>query len=231
MAAGGSTITTSSEHSSRRKRASKRVRTGRPRSGEIDAAVLGAAVELLAEHGVEGTTMSAVIERSGASRASVYLRWPNLRALLASAARHAMGRDVLLLSGDLTRDYARAAEQTQVVLAHPEFRSLLPVVLSGMLRTTDARIDFVAVIPERAAMARQYAALAAGSGFREDIRPDIAADMIMGAMLSKVLATGEAPDATDAAQILDVVLQGLRANAPLALDHPRAVRLEGGPGR
>ena len=172
--------------------------------------------------------MSAVIERSGASRASVYLRWPNFPALLASAARRAMGREVLALTGDVASDYGRAAEQTQAVLAHAEFRSLLPAILSGMLRHSDDRIDFAEVIPERAAMARQYAALAARSGLRTDIRPELLSDMIMGAMLCKVLATGEAPDATDASQILEVILKGLAARAPSAPGQAPVAGPEGG---
>ena len=175
--------------------------------------------------------MSAVIDRSGAARASVYLRWPNLAALLASAARQAMGRDALMPSGDISSDCARAAEQTQVVLAHAKFRSLLPAILSGMLTHSPDRIDFADLIPERAAMAQQYASLAAMSGLRTDIRPELATDMIMGAMLCKMLATGEAPDATDAAQVLDVLLRGLRVSAALELDQADPARLEGGPER
>jgi len=233
MDTGHSVVTTQVEHSHAGRRASTRssAKAGRPRSRGIDTAVLGAAVALLSERGLEGTTMSAVIERSGASRASVYLRWPNLQALLASAARHAMGRDVLRLSGDLAGDCAQIAEQTQFVLGQSEFRSLLPAVLSGMLRNTDERIDFAAVIPERKAMAQRHAALAATPGLQADIRPEIAVDMIMGAMLCRVLATGEAPDPSDAVQILGLVLRGLGVYGPREVDFAPAAEPEGGPQR
>src|SRR6478672_2503349 len=65
---------------------------GRPRDTDADSRVLRACVELLTELGAEATTMSAVIERSGVARATVYRRWPNREALLIAALREVKGR-------------------------------------------------------------------------------------------------------------------------------------------
>ena len=58
---------------------------GRPRDPAVDAAILGAAVELLAEVGFARLTMEQVAARAGVGKASLYLRWPNKIALVAEA--------------------------------------------------------------------------------------------------------------------------------------------------
>jgi AcrR family transcriptional regulator len=63
-------------------------RRGRPRDPGVDAAVLSAAVDLLAEVGYARLTMEQVATRAGVSKASLYLRWPNKVALVAEAMRH-----------------------------------------------------------------------------------------------------------------------------------------------
>ncbi|MFJ2029759.1 TetR/AcrR family transcriptional regulator [Streptosporangium sp. NPDC087985] len=62
-----------------------RPRRGRPRDPGVDAAVLAAALELLAEAGYAGLTMEQVAARAEVSKASLYLRWPNKAALAAEA--------------------------------------------------------------------------------------------------------------------------------------------------
>jgi AcrR family transcriptional regulator len=63
-------------------------RRGRPRDPGVDAAVLAAAVDLLAEVGYARLTMEQVAVRAGVSKASLYLRWPNKVALVAQAMQH-----------------------------------------------------------------------------------------------------------------------------------------------
>src|SRR5512141_1816297 len=74
---------------------------GRPRRADVEDRVLGAAIELLSERGVDGLTTNAVVERSGVARATVYLRWPTRQALIAAAVRRAMGQPVIEPRGDI----------------------------------------------------------------------------------------------------------------------------------
>jgi AcrR family transcriptional regulator len=60
---------------------------GRHRSAAADEAILAATVELLRESGYRGLTMSAVIERSGVSSATLYRRWSTKQALVVAALR------------------------------------------------------------------------------------------------------------------------------------------------
>lgn len=63
-------------------------RRGRPRDPLVDAAILAAAMDLLAEAGYARLTMDNVAARAGVGKASVYLRWPNKVALVAEAIQH-----------------------------------------------------------------------------------------------------------------------------------------------
>ena len=67
---------------------SEQSRRGRPRDPEVDAAILAAAVDLLAEAGFARLTMDQVAARAGVGKASLYLRWPNKLALVSEAIQH-----------------------------------------------------------------------------------------------------------------------------------------------
>ena len=82
-------------------------RRGRPRSERTRQAILGAASELLAEHGLSSISMDAVAERAGASKATIY-RWWSSKELLALDALFSEWdagspetRDTGSLAGDL----------------------------------------------------------------------------------------------------------------------------------
>jgi AcrR family transcriptional regulator len=58
---------------------------GRPRSPNTDRAILDAALELLAERGVDGVTIEGIAARAGVSRPTLYRRWRSREDLLADA--------------------------------------------------------------------------------------------------------------------------------------------------
>lgn len=66
-------------------------RRGRPRDRALDAAILTATIELLAEEGYAQLTMEQVAARAGVGKATVYLRWPNKVALVAEAIEQRSG--------------------------------------------------------------------------------------------------------------------------------------------
>ncbi|MEU7837874.1 MULTISPECIES: TetR/AcrR family transcriptional regulator [unclassified Nonomuraea] len=58
---------------------------GRPRSQEVDAAILAAALDLLIERGAVLTSIEQVAQRAGVTRATVYRRFPDKTSLLIQA--------------------------------------------------------------------------------------------------------------------------------------------------
>ena len=64
-----------------------------PRSPSASAhtKVLKAALELMAEHGIDGTSMDAVARESGVSKATIYKHWADKEALLLEMLAEASG--------------------------------------------------------------------------------------------------------------------------------------------
>ncbi len=116
-------------------------------------------------------------------------------------------------SGDLERDLHRAAEQARAVLSAKPFQRLLPRLIEGLLqpRNSPTAITYAMLGPNRVVLVDEYRNLAAGAGFRTDLDPEVVPDLIIGPMLNHLLVTGTAPSAAYAAALVDVLLEGLRA--------------------
>jgi AcrR family transcriptional regulator len=188
-------------------------RRGRPRNAAADQAILGAAIDLLFEVGIDGTTMSSVIARSGVARATVYRRWPTRDALIAAALREVRGRAPYPISGDLETDLARGAEQARAIFAEPRFQAFLPLLVRDLLReqVSDGISDtFDRVAPNHRRLAEEYAARAASAGLRSDIDPYVPSNIIVGAYLARLLSTGRPASHEMSEQLVDVLLNGLR---------------------
>ena len=191
---------------------------GRPRSSDVDTAILDAAAALLSDGGPANVSINAVARRSGVARASIYLRYPGRNALVAAAVRASAGIPPFPLSGDVDADLRRAARQAQAILANPAFRTVLPAIVAGLLRQRGGAdpISIDVVAPNRLPIADEYERLAKASGLRTDIDPDLPASLIVGSMLWLLLATGVPPSVEDADQVAEIILAGLRAAEPIA---------------
>lgn len=186
---------------------------GRPRRPDVEQVVLDAAIELLAERGIEGTTMSSVVERSGVARATVYLRWPNRQALITAAVRRSMGRPILASSDDVETDLRRASARIAEILDSPSFRGVFPALVAGLTRQgpgAQAPISFREVAPGVDVILNVYRDYAAAQGFRDDVAPELAVDLIVGSHLGHYIVTGRPPNARERDQLLDAVIEGLR---------------------
>lgn len=77
---------------------------GRPLNTEIGTALLRATQDLLIEEGFERLTMDAVAKRCGASKATIYRRWPSKTALVVAAAAALFRAPELPDTGSLRED-------------------------------------------------------------------------------------------------------------------------------
>jgi AcrR family transcriptional regulator len=186
---------------------------GRPRSHDVDVAILSAAIDLLASGGPAGVTINAVARRSGVARASIYLRYPGRDALLAATLRAAIGREPFALSGDLLTDLRQGAIQAQAILAHPQFRVVLPEIVRALLRQREGAdaVTWDLVGPNLGRIADEYPRLAAAAGLRTDVDPDLIGRTIVGALLMALLDKGVAPSRHDAEQTVEIILEGFKA--------------------
>ena len=79
----------------------------RPRSTEAHEKVLNAALELFAERGIDSTSMDAISQASGVSKATIYNHWSDKEALLLEAMLmiHGLDRESEDFdTGDIQRD-------------------------------------------------------------------------------------------------------------------------------
>ena len=58
----------------------------RRRGEELDAAIRGAVLDVLVEHGPGGVTMEAVAAAAGTSKPVLYRRWPDRASMLKDSA-------------------------------------------------------------------------------------------------------------------------------------------------
>jgi AcrR family transcriptional regulator len=186
---------------------------GRPRSHDVDDAILRAAIELLATNGADWITVNSVARRTGVARASIYLRYPNRQALVEAALRATIGREPYELEGDLEADLRQGAMQAQAILDSPTFRAAFPEVVRGLLRQAGDVGDITSemVAPNRRPIADAYRTSAAAAGLRTDVDPDLPFKMIVGGVLMTLLFDGVPATVEQASQIADLVIDGLRS--------------------
>lgn len=104
---------------------------GRPRSTEIDEAVLRAARDLLPEVGYLRLSMSAIARRAGTTKPALYRRWPTKAHLVHEAVFPSAGPEVDL-DGDLRSDLRALVEAGREILASPAARAALPGLMAEM---------------------------------------------------------------------------------------------------
>lgn len=105
---------------------------GRPRDPRIDAAVLRATVELLAETGYPGLLVSAIAERAGTSKPAIYRRWPSKAHLVHEAVFPIGAATEIPDTGSLPADLREMVLRAMVFLTTPAARAALPGLVGEM---------------------------------------------------------------------------------------------------
>jgi AcrR family transcriptional regulator len=115
----------------------------RRRGAELDAAILAATLDELAEVGYAKLTMERVAERAKTGKASVYRRWPSRMELVMDAVYHAMpDPDSPPDTGSLRGDLLALLRHNARLLAGPAgeaMRGLLGDALRDETRTDELR--------------------------------------------------------------------------------------------
>jgi AcrR family transcriptional regulator len=183
---------------------------GRPRTAGTDEAILRAVLEIVARKGVSGVTVTGVAARAGVARATVYLRWPSRAALVGAAAKAVVGGDPFVLSGDLERDVRAGCDFIQTIFEAPYFSGILPELMRATL-ANPPEVDFNTLAPNRMGLATEYRHEAERQGFDPTIDPDLVFDILFGAGLAHLFATGTPPSREYVSQLATILTEGLRA--------------------
>lgn len=105
---------------------------GRPRDPRIDAAVLRATVELLAESGYPGLLVSAIAERAGTSKPAIYRRWPSKAHLVHEAVFPIGAGTAIPDAGSAPEGLREMVRRTMLFLTTPPARAALPGLIGEM---------------------------------------------------------------------------------------------------
>lgn len=182
-------------------------RRGRPRSAEVDEAVLLATVELLGEVGVSRLSMDEVAERAKVSKATIYRRWSSKEALvidaLNGATSHLDDPDTGTLRGDLERYLRQVARRFKTgrmsdVLPHLiEVACHDPALRSSLDHYVQTRRRPLMAIVERA---RERGEI------RDGVDLEVLVDAIIGPFIYRRLLSRMPLSDTFVARLLDLVL-------------------------
>jgi AcrR family transcriptional regulator len=188
---------------------------GRPRSKEADAAILGAALELLIERGVEATSIEQVARRAGVTRATVYRRFPDKTQLLIAAVETAYGNPP---KTPRIRDVEQLVAGWAHVLTDPRQRRLLRRLYGAIEDNPElARAYHDQFGQHRDQARREVLEHARDRGqLPADSDPDILVDLLTGAVWQHLAARPDTSTADEVKQFLRAVLHqvGYRPDAP-----------------
>jgi AcrR family transcriptional regulator len=171
--------------------------------------VLSAALSLLTERGVAGTTIEAVARRSGVAKTTIYRHWPGQPALVFDAFDGALRAPADPDTGELRDDLVALLGGLADALSHSPAAALMPALLDAAERE-----PAFAELHHRLASYRHAPALAA---IRRGItRGELPAtsdpvellDLLTGPLFYRRMFSRRLPDRQFAEHIVDHVLAG-----------------------
>jgi AcrR family transcriptional regulator len=192
-------------------------RRGRPRDPGADRRILTAARAVAADVGIQGSSMSAIADRSGVGKPTIYLRWANRHELMLAALADLRGAVVTEHTGSTREDLLRCLlEDRETLVTGHDARFLRSALFEC---ETDAEIaqqlETVVLGPRRE---RLVAILRRGvreGRVRSDVEPEGLADLLSGPLMRAMVVGGRAAVEDEALRAhVDVVVDGIGVAPP-----------------
>lgn len=193
---------------------------GRPVNAAIDEQLLRATQDLLIEEGYERLTMDAVARRCGASKATIYRRWPGKTALVVAAATALFTTPDVPDTGDLREDLLACGR------AYVQDRGRNAQVLAAVV--TASQHDPALRTASRDALGAPYGGLFESVLSRavdrgsvpEGVDVETLADVFPAVAYQRVAAQGRLLVDEDVVRVVDgVLLPALRGSGGRSDDH------------
>lgn len=184
---------------------------GRPRSKELDNAIIGAATTLLRQQRYAAVTMESIASKAGVGKASLYRRWPNKSALVVDVLLRLSLKMQLKLSELSYRDHLILGMQGLREMLSGTYAEAIVSIIAEMQSDEKLRARFYnSFISTIQALAGADLQLAIERGeVRSDIQKDLVFDQLFGTFYYRLLVIHEPIDDAYIEQIVDNVMRQL----------------------
>jgi len=187
---------------------------GRPRDPGVDEGILNAALDLITEGGFEKLSMEAVASRAGVAKATIYRRFPSKIELIVSMCQAfgpaiqpppdtgAFRTDLEYLVGSLNDSMCPTSDTGRLMPSMVSAAKENAEVREAMQRFTAAR------------RRRIYDVVKAGierGDLRPDADPDTIGDLLVGAMMYRLIIRGGKVDKKFRTALVDGIISGFGA--------------------
>ena len=163
---------------------------GRPRSPERDAAILDATLAEYGEHGFDGMSVERVAARAGASKTTIYRRYPSKVAMVAAALAHAGEQRPVVGTGTLAGDVEAVLRHLVDLTRDPVHGPGLRHIVGDRLRNPELGEVYAAFVRQRRATTQALLREAIDRGeLRPDVDLEVATDAIGGPIFYRHLIT------------------------------------------
>lgn len=183
---------------------------GRPRDPELDRAILGAALRLMACDGYARMSLEAVAAEAGVGKATIYRRHRDKAELAVAALTSMVADEEAPATGDARADVVAILDVLVKRLHRGSDMRLLGALLSEEDRHPELLERFRAqvIAPRRAMLRHALAAGVARGELSDRVDLDLACDALVGPVFARHLA-GQAPPGRWAEEIVAVVWGGV----------------------
>ncbi len=184
-------------------------RPGRPRSPEADVAILGAAVEIFAEAGLEGLTVEGVAARAGVGKATIYRRYPCKVDLVVAAARCFTQADEAPPDTGSTRGDLRALVDALIAaLTTTPLGRALPILVAARTRVPELDVAYAEIVADKRGRSAAVIRRSIERGdLRADVDPEIIVDCYVGPIFYRFLITHAPLDDEFASELVEATLR------------------------
>lgn len=191
--------------------------SGRPRDASFDERALEATRELLVESGFAATTVQAIAARSGVHVSAIYRRWPSRIDLIEEAVYPGLAEPDVAPTGDLPRDIRRFVRAYVAAHDTPVARAAVPGLLAayGDVGRPAAEQHWLPVSARP--QFRDILRAAPSSSVAVGVDPDDVFDVLLGAIVARVLIPTVAQRGRPVERLVELVLCMLQTTAPTAV--------------
>jgi AcrR family transcriptional regulator len=186
---------------------------GRPRDPGANRRILDAARAVAGELGVHGASMSAIADRSGVGKPTIYLRWPNRRAVIVAAIAD-LQAEVSDVDGSSVREALTLALQDDrsLLVSGPEARFLRSALFESAGDEAIARELTDSILGPRRRRIIEIIERGMEDGqLRPDIDPGAVADLLIAPLVRGMVLNADGVSAEDVERQTALVADGIYA--------------------